>query len=120
MSIYCEYCKTNTHSDSSCPYQGRYDPVGEMLRDKWKTLKEQAHYLALTLMDEVSIIRPGEPMLIPNDIEPLHIGFERLESEPDPRSLAQRARRSNERRQKLVLSELIPLYATLMASHAIR
>lgn len=108
------------HSERTIPDQQRYDPVGDWWKSRPEVWKERLHYMALTLMDEVPIISRGDPMLIANEIEPLRIWFERLESEPDPRILAQRARRSNERKQKHALGRLIPLYASLVASHSIR
>lgn len=98
MSIYCDYCRTVTHSSTSCPYKLKYDPVARMWNKHWTNLK----LFALQLMDELPIIKPGDPMLITNEVEPLHIEFERLPTEPDP------------------VGRTVLFVASLMASHSIR
>lgn len=91
------------------------DPIQDII--DWFTVL--ARKIALTLMDEIVTISPGESMTIPNKIEPLRIYYERLESEPDPRSLAQKARRSKERGVKQLVDGSVRLYASLFASHSI-
>lgn len=55
-------------------------------------------------------------MKIPNSIEPLTIYFERLESEPDPRRVAQLNRRSRERKLQQQLAGTVQFCASLFAS----
>lgn len=62
------------------------------------------------------IVIPGESMKIPNSVEPLTIYFERLESEPNPRRVAQLTRRSRERRLQKQLAGTVQFCAILFAS----
>jgi hypothetical protein len=96
--------------------QSYYDPVGDM----WKRWGQRLHRIALMLMDENAIMGLGQSMTIPNDIKPLRICFERLESEPDPRVLAQRSRRSREQSEIKLRDSAARLFIYLLASRSIR
>jgi len=55
-------------------------------------------------------------MKISNSVQPLTIYFERLESEPDPRRVAQLNRRSRERKLEKQIAGTVQFCATLFAS----
>jgi len=94
------------------PHPDPYDPVGQM----WKRQREWWMQFLLTLMGEDITISAGESMTTPNELEPLHLDFERLESEPDPRRLAQQLRRSRERSQERSHKRLVASSVLLCAS----
>jgi len=88
------------------------DPVQDIIdftRYWWKRL-------LLSFMNEEFIVIPGDPMKIANNIEPLTIYFERLESEPDPRRVAQLNRRSRERKLENQRPGVIRFCAAVIAS----
>lgn len=70
-------------------------------------------------MDENATIKLGKSMTITNSIETLHIYYERLESEPDARVIAQRKRRSLETALKRKTQGVRLFIASLIASHKI-
>ena len=88
------------------------DPVQDVIdfiRYWWKRL-------VLNFEGGDFIVIGGDPMKIPNSIEPLTIYFERLESEPYPRRVAQLNRRSRERKLQQQLAGTVQLVSTLFAS----
>ena len=89
-----------------------FDPVGDM----WRRQADRAHRFVLTLMDETLIMSAGEAMEDPDLSLRRILGFERLESDPDPRSLAQRKRRSTERALKRQAEASIRIAAVVMVS----
>jgi hypothetical protein len=91
-----------------------------MVDDPIQDLIDSIHYwwrrLRLSFIDANEIIDVGDHMTIPNAIAPLTFYFERLESEPDPRRVAQLNRRSRERKLQQQLAGTIQFCASLFAS----
>ena len=79
-------------------------------------VKVLARKFWLTLLDQPLTISAGDSMKIPNSVAPLTIYFERLESEPDPRRLAQLNRRSRERKERRQIPGTIQFCAALLVS----
>ena len=88
------------------------DPVEDVIR----FTKYWWHRLLLSFEGSDFIIFHGDPMKIPNSVEPLTIYFERLESEPDPRRVAQLNRRYRERKLQQQLAGTVQFVSTLFAS----
>ena len=88
------------------------DPVQDLI----DFIKRWSKRLLLSLLNEDEIIGIGESMKISNSVQPLTIYFERLESEPDPRRVAQLNRRSRERKLEKQIAGTVQFCATLFAS----
>jgi hypothetical protein len=88
------------------------DPVQDLI----DFVKKWARKIQLSFLNEDEIISVGDPMKITNQIQPLTIYFERLESEPDPRRVAQLNRRSRERKLQQQLAGTVQFCASLLAS----
>lgn len=93
------------------------DPVQDLI----DLTKRWSKRLLLSLLNEDSIMVDGDPMQItktePNKIVTTKVAFiERLDSEPNPRRVAQLNRRSRERKLQKQLAGAFQFCASLLAS----
>jgi hypothetical protein len=88
------------------------DPVQDLI----DFVKKWAPKIQLSFLNEDEIIGLGDSMKIPNAYGALTICFERLESEPEPRRVAQLNRRSRERKLQEQLAGTVQFCASLFAS----
>ena len=88
------------------------DPVQDLIDFIFRWSRK----IQLSFLNEDEIIGLGDPMTIPNAIAPLTFYFERLESEPDPRRVAQLNRRSRERKLQQQLAGTVQFCASLFVS----
>jgi hypothetical protein len=96
-------------------------PIDDPIEDIVAFVKFWSRRLLLSLLNEDAKIDPGESMTIPNEVEPLHIYFEKLESEPSPRrKVAQQLRRSRERTQERLVEQAVQMYSVLFANRRLR
>ena len=91
-------------------------PQADPVQDIIDLIKLYSHKLALQILGENEKMGEGDPMVIPNQYGSLTIYFERLESEPDPRRVAQLNRRSRERKLQKQIAGTVQFCATLFAS----
>jgi hypothetical protein len=93
-----------------------YQPIDDPVQDLIDFTKHWLFRMRLSFLDANEIIEMGESMKIPNQYGALTICFERLESEPEPRRVAQLNRRSRERKLQQQLAGTVQFCASLFVS----